>query len=296
MTIDDAILAMARRQQGNVTHGQLIALELGRDAIAHRVLTQRLHRVHRGVYAVGRPPSMPVERAAAAVLACGDGAALSHQSALAVWDFAKRWESPMHVTVPRDRRRPEINIHRCPSLTRADIRTHLGIRVTSPARTVLDCAPTLTTKRLTRIVNDGRRTGHLRVAALQDVIQRFPNHPGASALAALVADASEAPTRSHFEDEFLAFCKRFGLPTPRINTYVNGYEVDALFPSERVIVELDSWGFHKDHGAFETDRERDATALAAGLVTVRVTWERMTRAPQREADRLKRILAQRRGG
>ena len=72
---------------------------------------------------------------------------------------------------------------------------------------------------------------------------------------------------------------------------IGGYIVDALFVAERVIVELDSWEFHVDKIAFETDRERDAETLAHGFVTVRVTWERIEQRPQREAERLHVILA-----
>jgi very-short-patch-repair endonuclease len=75
---------------------------------------------------------------------------------------------------------------------------------------------------------------------------------------------------------------------------VAGYEVDALFPSEKVIVELDSWGFHSSRESFESDRERDASTLAASHVTVRLTWERMHRRGAIEAARLQQILRDRR--
>jgi very-short-patch-repair endonuclease len=74
---------------------------------------------------------------------------------------------------------------------------------------------------------------------------------------------------------------------------VFGYTVDALFPTEKLIVELDSHEFHDDAIAFETDRERDAETLAHGFVTVRITWERIHSTPEREAARLRTILAQR---
>jgi very-short-patch-repair endonuclease len=61
-----------------------------------------------------------------------------------------------------------------------------------------------------------------------------------------------------------------------------------------VIVELDGWDFHSSRESFESDRERDASTLAAGCVTVRVTWERMTERAAREATRLHAILNQRR--
>jgi very-short-patch-repair endonuclease len=75
---------------------------------------------------------------------------------------------------------------------------------------------------------------------------------------------------------------------------VAGYEVDALFPREKVIVELDGWDFHSSRESFESDRERDASTLVAGHVTVRITYERMHDRPPEEAARLDEILRQRR--
>lgn len=74
---------------------------------------------------------------------------------------------------------------------------------------------------------------------------------------------------------------------------VCGYLVDALFPAEKLIVELDGWAFHRGRIAFETDRERDAETLAHGFATVRVTSVRIEQAPAREAERLGAILMQR---
>lgn len=94
------------------------------------------------------------------------------------------------------------------------------------------------------------------------------------------------------EDDFAVFCKRYGLPTPVTNTYLFGYEIDALFTVERVIVELDGRRFHED--TFERDRDRDADMLAAGIVTVRITDKRMNQNPEQEASRLNKILEGRR--
>jgi very-short-patch-repair endonuclease len=102
------------------------------------------------------------------------------------------------------------------------------------------------------------------------------------------------PTRSEFEDAFVPFCERFGLPEPQLNTTVAGYEVDAYFKQERLIVELDGWDFHNDRKAFEDDRDRDATMLALGIATVRITWERLKGEPEKEAVRLLRIIEMRR--
>ncbi len=288
-----AIIALALRQNGLATRAQLLDIGLGEAAIAWRCRTGRLFRVYLGVYGVGRPPFTPLERAAAAVLACGRGAVLSHGSALTLWGLEKRWSAPWHVAVPTDRRRPGIVVHRARGLTPADLRVQLGVRVTSPARTMLDCAPDLTQRRLARVVADARLQGLLHLGQLADVIGRFPYHAGRRALLATIEDAGP-PTRSEFENAFLDFCALFGLPRPQVNAWVAGYEVDALFPAEGVIVELDSWTHHRERASFESDRSRDADTLAAGLVTVRITWPRFTRTPQAEATRLEAILAARR--
>jgi hypothetical protein len=95
--IDEQIAALAGRQQGNVTHAQLTRLGLGKAAITYRAKTGRLHREHQGVYGVGRRARTPLERASAAVLACGPGAALCGPSAFTLWGFDKRWRFPVHV-------------------------------------------------------------------------------------------------------------------------------------------------------------------------------------------------------
>jgi hypothetical protein len=105
MTVDQAIAALAAKQRGHVTRGQLLDLGLKPRAIDYRVKVGRLHRVHLGVYAVGHRRPHPMDRAAAAVLACGPMAVLSHGSAASLWGFFRYWEEPFEVTT-RTHRRP----------------------------------------------------------------------------------------------------------------------------------------------------------------------------------------------
>jgi hypothetical protein len=155
---------------------------------------------------------------------------------------------------------------------------------------VLDLVPRLAKKQLTRLVNDARRDGHLRLDALNDILDRNPLHPGTKLLREF-AEQTTNPTNSGFEDDFLAFTETYGLPTPLINATVNGYEVDAYFPENNLIVECDGYDYHKDRAAFESDRERDAHHLAHGTPTVRLTRERLKHTPDREATRLTTILS-----
>jgi hypothetical protein len=286
------ITALARDQRGFVTRQQLFALGATRSAIDHAIATGWLIPVYSGIYAIGHLPTLPQSRAFAATLACGHGAVLSHDSAAVVWGIYGRWTTPFHVTTSRKRERPGIHVHRS-KLSSRDVTRQLGIPVTTPARTLLDLAPGLTEKRLTRAVNDLRHAGYLSLGDLADVLERFPRARGARRLRPFV-EHPRGPTRSDFEDVFQAFCARYDLPVPLVNTTVYGFEVDAFFPVERVIVELDSWEFHASRTSFISDRDQDTTMLAHGIPTVRITWERLTGTPEREAPRLKRILAKRR--
>jgi very-short-patch-repair endonuclease len=287
--IDESIGRLAGGQRGYVTRAQLLELGLGKDAITYRIKTARLITVYTGVYAVGHAPVAAVDRAYAAVLTCGTGALLGFGSAASLWGILDRWWVPFEVIAETDHRRPGIRIHRV-TLTRKDVRRHLGILVTNPARTILDVAPRLTDKALTRAVNELRIARRLKLELLADLVARYPRHPGASRVRPLI-ETRRGPTRSELEDVFAVFATRFDLPPFEFNARVAGYEVDVLFPKQRVIVELDGYEFHGTRQAFEKDRERDAATLAAAFVTVRITWERLTQAPEKEAARLHAILA-----
>jgi predicted transcriptional regulator of viral defense system len=283
--MEDEIPRLAVKQHGNVTYEQLLGLGLTPSAIHYRARRGLLHRVHRGVYAVGRPATTPLEQAAAAVLACSDGAALCCSSAMTLWGFWKHWDAPFEVVVASDRRPAGIRTRRFKALHRCDVRIQHGIRTTSPARTLHDMAPRLTDKQLTRAVNNALHTRYLTESQLQEFVSRHT-----TSLLNRFADISAGLTRSELEDAFLAFCEQYGLPRPQTNVLLNGYLADVYFSEQRVIVELDSWQFHSSRIDFEKDRDRDADQLVDGIPTVRITYERLTAA---EADRLRRILARR---
>lgn len=277
------IARVAAKQHGHVTRRQLFDLGLGRRSIAQRLASGELVRVHAGVYAVGYERVEPVARAMAAVLACGDGALLSHDSAAALWGM-RRWPRIPEVTTPEHRRRPGIDTHRSRTLTCADRRVELNIPTVSAARAILDIAPLLSDKQLTRAVQDARRAGKIKPTDLHRLHLRCPR------LRQLV-DPTQNPTRSGLEDILIPWLRQHGLPIPILNTHINGYEVDALFRHHQTILELDGWEYHKDHPQWLADRERDAHHLSFGYPTVRVTEDRLTK---HEAERLRRTVSRRR--
>ena len=289
--IDKRIVALAERQRGYVKRKQLLALGLTRHGIAHRVNDSVLIPVFTAVYALGHLPTLPLDRAYGALLAGGENAVLSHSSALTLYGVYRMWDLPFEVTTPAKRRTTGIRLHRAP-LTPRDIATKQGLPVTSPARTSLDTAPRLTDRQRNRAFNMLRLDHGLTVKDIKDVIDRFPGHHGAGRLAPL-AGIRHRPTRSRIERKFYAFCQRYGLPEPILNYPIAGIEVDAYFPEHRLIVELDGPEVHAGRVAFEGDRDRDANMLALNLPTIRITEHRLDNSPEREADRLCAILAQR---
>jgi hypothetical protein len=230
-----------------------------------------------------------MDRAAAAVLACGPMAVLSHGSAASLWGSFRYWEEPFEVTTRTHRRPGGITT---PRSTHNDFRTHHGIRVTAPARTVIDCAPRIRQDAdLTRLVNDALLSKYLQPNAFQEALAKTRHD---SRLNVYMQPTQNGPTRSRWEDAFKRWCAAHGLPQPRTNVIVNGREVDGFFPDHNLIVELDSYEFHGTRQAFEQDRVNDAEALANGTPTVRITWDRVHgRSTTEEAERLHRILAAR---
>jgi hypothetical protein len=292
---DRALARASLRQGGHVTYGQLIALGLGRGAIDVRVRRGALIPVYRGIYAVGHLPTTPIDRAKGALLAAGPAAALSHYSAAALWQITHRWPDDIEVVVPTRHRPTGLKVHRSTKLLGIDVVRFQGVRATSRARTLLDLAPALTDQQLLRAVNGQRVNFRLRLESLHDVLERFPRHPGAARLLAIVESAPAQPYRSPWESEWPPYAERHGFPDYVMNEIVGGVRVDILFVAERVIVELDGWETHGTRPAFAADRDRRNALLAeTGFPLYAMTYEQFHEEGDLQAERLHRILARRR--
>jgi hypothetical protein len=149
---------MAAKQHGVVCRADLLAAGLSIAAVRHRLANERLHPLHRGVYLVGHPVPPPLAREMAAVLACGDGAVASHHTSASMQGLIAPHDGPIHITLTsRSKRlRPGIRVHRSATLAPQDIRHHHGIPITSPARTIIDLAETLSPRALHRAYEEAR--------------------------------------------------------------------------------------------------------------------------------------------
>jgi very-short-patch-repair endonuclease len=275
-SVDAAIAGLAARQHGVVTRTQLTALGLGRGAIDHRVAIRRLHLVHRGVFAVGHSVLSRPGRWLAAVLAAGPEAALSHRSAAALWGIRESAAASVDVTAPRQCKRPGIRTHRV--VLRADeVTVHHGIPVTTPARTLLDLAAVLRPHQLERAVHETEYRRLTSPLSLDALLARHPRRRGTRALQTIVdrGNLGRTLTRSDFEIEFLAFLDAHALPRPLTNEPIGPYTVDAVWPAQRLVVELDSRQAHETARAFEQDRARDRHLLVRGYRVARITYRQL---------------------
>lgn len=273
------IAAIAEGQYGVIARNQLKELGVAERTIERWIVEGRLHPVHGEVFAVGHARIVEAGRRWAAVLAYGDGAVLSHRSAAVLWSLARRRVAAIDVTAARGRqgirRRSGIFIHRG-KLHPEDRAVRGGIPVTTVARTLFDLAEFTSFERLESAWEEADRLNLLRLCEVEEVCERGYGRRALKPIRRLLAEArADEITRSPLEDEFAAFCRTHDLPTPSFNTTALGYEVDALWPSQHIAVELDSWEFHRHRAAFERDRARDAALQAAGYRTIRVTHRRL---------------------
>jgi very-short-patch-repair endonuclease len=271
-----------------VTRGDLVAAGVSADGLCRRVKAGRLHRVHPGVFAVGHPALPPLGPELAALFACGPGAVLSHRSAAALWRLLPPAQPPVDVTVLH-RRGPArgIRLHRSSVLRPAEVRIREGLRVTSPARTLVDLAATDAAAFVHAF--DEAIVARLLTRADLDLALSTPRR-GTRALRAAL-DAGPAPTRSAAERRLLDVVAKAGLPRPRTNVRVGRHEVDAWWAAERLVVEVDGYAAHTTRRAFEADRIRDAELQAAGHRVLRITWRQLHDRPHAVAARLAVALA-----
>ena len=247
---------LAALQHGVVTTAQLHDCGLSAAGITRRVAAGRLHRVHRGVYAVGHVGLSNEGNWMAAVLACGLGSALSHRSAAELWELLKPG-GLLHVTVPTDagrERRSGLVIHRSPSLQNAATTVKDGIAVTTVPRTLADLRGTIPPWEYRRAIRQAEVLG-------------------------LPTGVTTDGTRSDPEADFLRLCRRHRIPRPEVNQRIGRFTVDFLWREQRLVVEIDAWTTHRGAQAFEDDHQRDLELTALSYRVLRFTATQVRNQP-----------------
>lgn len=293
--------AKASSQHGVVTRADLHACEVPARTVYEWRRRGLLVDVYRGVYALGHERLALTGRRAAALLAAGPEAALSHRHGGSEHQIPVGRLGPVSVCIPHSRRlssQPRLVIHRSTIW-------HPNERVV--ARQLPTCTlPWLLVQlagetepaRLERMVQAAEREHPLCSETMHDVLMRARNAKGAAALKAIFGLEFEEVTSREFVEMYLELCRTENLPTPRVGTYldvgqVSLRETDLYYPDHKLVVELDGAKVHLTRRSFESDRARDIAFLASGIATVRVTWRRLRDHGKELAQDLRSIFTSR---
>jgi very-short-patch-repair endonuclease len=267
-----SVWGLAEGQHGVVAGYQLLELGLSPKAIQHRVANGRLHRVGRGVFAVGRPELSRRGWWMAAALACGPRAVLSHGSAAALWGIGVERPGCIELSAPviYRHRQPGIVTHRR-KLPDSDLTVWDGIPVTRPSRTLVDLAARLSETALERAVNEADRLDLVDPETLRRALGAYRGQRGVGRLRMLLDRRTFQLTDSELERRFLRLVADVGLTKPLTRQHVNGFRVDFFWPDLGLVVETDGLRYHRTPAQQARDRLRDQAHTAAGFTPLRFT-------------------------
>jgi very-short-patch-repair endonuclease len=288
--VQRAARGLARRQHWAITRGQLLELGFTQPEIRHRIETGRLHPIWPGVYAVDRPQLTQEAVFVAAVLACGDGAALSHMSAAVLWRLIRVRLRVIEVSVPlkRNPRRAGIKVHRRKTL---DATRHKNIPVTSPTQTLLDLALRLNGEQYERAVNEAANKDLIDPEELRETIETLGPQPGIRPLRTLLDRDTYVLTDTELEQRLVPIARRAGFPKPETQVHLSGRRVDFFFRELGIVVEANSLRFHRTPSQQANDTRRSQAHFAAGLLPVPFTHWQITYEPKYVEKTLRAVSA-----
>lgn len=274
---------------------QLSSLGFTRNRVADLVSEGHLHRLYRGVYAVGHLKLTRDGRLAAALLAAGDGAFLSHRTAAALHGLRNLNLRRIDVTVvgAAVRARQGVRIHRT---TKAPVRGELtelnGLRISTIPRLLVELAATETQDELGRLIDEAVRRRAFDHANLRTAIDRHATRPGIGKLrAAYAAYVPRSDRKSNLERAFDRLLTKYPeIPEPLRNVYIDIWELDCYWPEHDVALELDGRPYHLTVADIERDRRKDAYLLTHSIKPLRITDKRFEADPLGSLEDLKTLL------
>jgi very-short-patch-repair endonuclease len=283
-----ALAELAARQNGNVTHRQLVDAGLSPRQIERRREAGWLLPRHTGVYAVGYLPSARESAWHAGVLALGQGAVLSYASAIALWAMG-RATAIIEVTVPTTAghvKRDGIVVHR-QALPPEHVTVYRGIPVTTPIRTLLDYAAVAPLNALFRAFEQAQVHLHIPPAPIAAEVIARPRARGNGKLRNVLEGAVDPKdVRSVLEIRFLRMCAAHGLPRPQVNVRIGEWTPDFYWPEWGLVVETDSVAFHSTAWERQRDAEKDVAMRGLGFEVLRLRWAEVVGRPAETARRI----------
>jgi very-short-patch-repair endonuclease len=277
---EERIAAVARFQRGRIARRQLLDIGVSHSSIVWLVARGRLFPSLRCVFCVGHDAPTELGGETEALLSVRDGAALSHWSAAVLWGLWTHAPASVEVTVDDApaAANPGVQVHRSRILERRDVWITHGLPVVSPARALLDIAPTATHRQLEIAFDRGLVQRTLKLAHVRDVLDRAGGHHCRAPLTALVKQERGASTltASDTEERMLALIRHAGLPAPHVNFPFAEWKLEFYWPDERFVVEVDTYSTHGTRSRFERDRRKDNALRRADIEVMRIVRREIT--------------------
>lgn len=300
--MDSRVYDITRCQHGLVARRQLLDIGLTDRQVDHLLQWGHLIRVHRGVYALPGVPATWHQRLLAATLALGDGAAVSHRAAAALWgiDVAGRDLVEVSGEVLQQTRPAHVIAHRSTDLGPAYVTKHLGIPVTRPARTLLDLGAVSSQAVVDRVVDDALARGRVEWEELLDVLSALGRRGrrGTGRLRRSLAERTGVPS-TVLEAEFQRLVARHNLPEPIYQYEIRDEHgvfvatVDAMYLDVRIVIELDGASTRVGRNALLYDVTRQNRIVQCGFMPLRYAWKCLVGTPQHTAREILRARRQR---
>jgi very-short-patch-repair endonuclease/predicted transcriptional regulator of viral defense system len=293
---------IAGAQSGLVTIWQLREAGIPDATIDRTVAGGRLHPVFHGVYCVGHRYLTPHGRLLAATLACGEGSVVSHGTAAWLLGLSSWRPDEVDVIAPVEAGRKIAGVRRrfVPRPEGREVWRRSGVPVTSPARTIVDCAGS-NPKGVAGMVEQAAVLALLDCVGIDRVLDG-PRRRGAKHLRQVIEPWRRyrpgIKLRSRMEAKLLPRLTEAALPIPETNARVRvggrTYEVDFLWRAERVVVETDGGRYHDNPTSGSRDSERNRALIRAGYAVPRLGWEDLRDRPDPTMAEIARLLHERR--
>ena len=291
--LDQTLARRGDRQFGVASHDQLVADGVHAQAIFEASDKLRLRPLWRSIYAIGHTALRREGWWYAALLACGEGAVLGDRSAAQFWRLESGPMFPIATFASGDRGRKLSRIDaRRTKLVPGETTTVDGIRVTTPARTLIDLCAHRTPQRRRELVERAQDTKSFDAEQVRAGLEAHPRQPGRRALLDFLdlLKPKEDGTRSHLERLFLPLTSRAALPRPLINHKILGRRRDFVWPDLRLVIEVDGYAYHSSRQAIRRDKARDRELLAAHWRPARFMYEEVAFEPDYVVRELRRLV------
>lgn len=295
---DQILREAAATQYNTLTRAEVLAVGGSDRVIANRLASGTWTRTHAGVYRMEPTAETWKLKVLAAVRAGGEGTLASHRAALVLWNLDGLTRAPVEITAPYSNRPipQKVIVHR--TRRPMDGVEVEGIAVTSPERTLLDCAsllPTVVVAKATesairkRLTSTEQISAHLAAKGGRGV-------RGTRKLRWVLAERiAETATGSASESELLYQIRREGLPEPVLQYEVISSEgerflLDLYWPDRSKAVEVDGLDAHDSADALDSDLKRQNTLMDMGIDLRRFSAREIRRNPERVVGQIRRFL------